>query len=118
MRDDRQRLLDILEAAKLLQSFQEGRSRSELGRERLLQSGFLHQLFVIGEAASRISPSLKERYPVIPWRAISGFRNYIAHEYFSLDLDIVWQTVIADVPELTIQVEEILRQEDSQNAGE
>jgi len=88
MRDDRQRLLDILEAAKLLQSFQAGHSRMDLGREPLLQSGLLHQLMVIGEAASRISAALQERYPAIPWRAMSGFRNYIAHEYFSLDLDI------------------------------
>ncbi len=118
MRDDRQRLLDILEAARLLASFQERRNRLDLRAEPLLQSGFLHQLFVIGEAASRISPSLKERYHEVPWRAISGFRNYIAHEYFSLDLDIVWQTVVADVPALRTQVEEILRQEDFRNAKE
>jgi uncharacterized protein with HEPN domain len=98
MRDDRQRLLDILEAAKLLVTFRAGKNRADLTQDLLLRSGFLHQLFVIGEAASRLSPSLKRRFPNIPWHAISGFRNYIAHEYFSLDLDIVWQTVIADVP--------------------
>lgn len=59
MRDDRQRLLDILEAGRLLGSFQAGHSRADLGREPLLQSGFLHQLFVIGEASSRVSASLK-----------------------------------------------------------
>jgi uncharacterized protein with HEPN domain len=98
MRDDRQRLRDVLEAAKLLVTFREGKNRGDLTHDLLLQSGFLHQLFVIGEAASRISPSLKKRFPNIPWQAISSFRNYIAREYFSLDLDIVWQTGIADVP--------------------
>jgi uncharacterized protein with HEPN domain len=68
-------------------------------------------LYVIGEAASRISPRLKKRFPEVPWQAISGFRNYIAHEYFSLDLDIVWQTVIADVPRLESQIREILHGE-------
>jgi uncharacterized protein with HEPN domain len=111
MRDDRQRLLDILEAAKLLGSFRVGKNRGDLTQDLLLQSGFLHQLFVIGEAASRLSPALKQRSPNISWQAISGFRNYIAHEYFSLDLDIVWQTVIADVPSLESQVKEILRAE-------
>jgi uncharacterized protein with HEPN domain len=111
MRDDRQRLLDILEAANLLLAFRQGKNRDDLTRDLLLQSGFLHQLYVIGEAASRISPALKKRVPEVPWRAISGFRNYIAHEYFSLDLDIVWQTVVADVPHLESQVREILRAE-------
>ena len=111
MRDDRQRLLDILEAAKLLETFRAGKNRRDLAQDLLLQSGFLHQLFVIGEAASRLSPALKQRFPNIPWQAISGFRNYIAHEYFSLDLDIVWQTVIADVPSLESEVREILREE-------
>jgi uncharacterized protein with HEPN domain len=111
MRDDHQRLLDILQAAKLLRAFSAGKTREHLVQDALLQSGFLHQLFVIGEAASRLSPELKQRYPEIPWHAISGFRNHIVHEYFSLDLDIVWQTVTAAVPALTSQVEEILRKE-------
>jgi uncharacterized protein with HEPN domain len=63
------------------------------------------------KAASRLSSALKKRFPNIPWHAISGLRNYIAHEYFSLDLDIVWQTVIADVLSLESQGREILRAE-------
>jgi uncharacterized protein with HEPN domain len=108
MRDDRQRRLDILEAAKLLVTFRAGKNRADLTQDLLLQSGFLHQLYVISEAASRVSPALKKRFPNVPWQAIPGFRNYIAHEYFPLDLDIVWQTVIADVPSLETQVREIL----------
>ena len=111
MRDDRQRLLDILAAAKLLRTFRSGRSREDLEGDPLLQSGFLYQLHVIGEAASRLSPSLREHYPAVPWKAISGFRNYIAHEYFALDLDIVWQTVIEDVPSLSSQIEQIFHNE-------
>ena len=108
MRDDRQRLADIVEASKLLGIFQAGRNRDDLKKDLLLRSALLHQLFVIGEAATRISQQLKDKYPGIAWRAICGFRNFIAHEYFSLDSDIIWQTVIADVPALEMQVLEIL----------
>jgi uncharacterized protein with HEPN domain len=87
MRDDQQRLTDILEAAKLLQIFQAGRTRDDLSKDLLLRSALLHQLFVIGEAATRLSQTLKDKYAAIPWRAICGFRNFIAHEYFSLDSD-------------------------------
>lgn len=111
MRDDRLRLSDILDAASLILTFQSGRNRADLAKDLLLQSGFLHQLFVIGESASRLSQDLKDKYPAIPWRAIYGFRNYIAHEYFSLDLDIVWHTVVVDVPILKSQVQEILKRE-------
>jgi uncharacterized protein with HEPN domain len=61
MRDDRQRLADILESARLLQAFQSGRNQDDLTKDLLLQSGLLHQLYVIGEAASRLSQSLKDR---------------------------------------------------------
>ena len=76
-----------------------------------MQSGLLHQLYVIGEAARRISAELKDRNPAIPWKSIYGFRNHIAHEYFSLDLDIVWQTVTSDVPMLESQVHELKARE-------
>jgi uncharacterized protein with HEPN domain len=111
MRDDRQRLADILEAAKLLQIFLAGRTRDDLNKDLLLRSALLHQLFVIGEAATRLSQTLKDKHPGIPWRAICGFRNFIAHEYFSLDFDIIWQTVTVDVPSLEVQITEIFRKE-------
>ena len=111
MRDDRQRLADILEAARLLQMFKVGRVREDLNRDLLLRSALLHQLFVIGEAANRLSQTLKDKYAGIPWRAICGFRNFIAHEYFSLDSDIIWHTISADVPSLELQVAEILTKE-------
>ena len=104
MRDDRQRLTDILEAARLLQLFQAGRSRDDLKKDFLLRSAILYQLFVIGEAATRLSQTLKDKYSAVPWRAICGFRNFIAHEYFSLDSDIIWQTVASDVPSLEARV--------------
>ena len=66
---------------------------------------------MIGEAARRISSELKARNPAIPWTSIYGFRNHIAHEYFSLDLDIVWQTVTSDVPLLESQVRELMARE-------
>lgn len=79
MRDDRQRLADILEPTKLPELFHAGRTRDDLKKDLLLRSALLHQLFVIGEAATRISQQLKDKYPAVPWRAICGFRNFIAH---------------------------------------
>jgi uncharacterized protein with HEPN domain len=109
MRDDRSRLNDILEAIDLIILFAQGRTREDLTTDRLLQSALLHQLYVIGEAARRISENIKDRHADVPWRVIYGFRNHIAHEYFSLDLDIVWQTETDDVPKLKARMSEIVR---------
>ena len=66
MRDDRLRLNDILSAADLILNFTEGKNRTDLGTDSMLQSAILHQLFVIGEAATRISASTKQKCPDIP----------------------------------------------------
>jgi uncharacterized protein with HEPN domain len=111
MRDDRLRLLDILGAADSLRDFTHGKTRENLSADPLLLSAVLHQLYVIGEAAAHVSADIKAGHPGVPWKVIYGFRNYIAHEYFSLDVDIVWQTVVQDVPELRSQINQILRAE-------
>lgn len=111
MRDDRLRLHDILEAIDLIRNFTQGKTRKDLDKDRLLQSGLLHQLYVIGEAANRISADLKDRHANVPWKVIYGFRNHIAHEYFSLDLNIVWQTVFADVPQMEVLIRKIVESE-------
>ncbi len=109
MRDDHLRLNDIIEAIQLIQMFCAGRTRADLLNDRLLQSAVLHQLFVIGESASRVTDTLKARHPSVPWKIIYGFRNHIAHEYFALDLNIVWQTISYDLPELKSQIAGISR---------
>lgn len=111
MRDDRQRLADIFEACRLIQLFTSGRGKTDLSTDQLLQSALLYQLQIIGEAANRLSESLKTKYAQIPWAAISAFRNRVAHEYFRLDLDLVWNTVESDVPKLLEQLAAIIKTE-------
>jgi len=80
MRDDRLRLNDILEPIELIQTFSGGKTLTNLVSDRLYQSAVLHQLYVIGESASRVSETIKSRHQNIPWKVIYGFRNHIAHE--------------------------------------
>src|SRR5260370_1000501 len=111
MRHDRQRLQDILDAARLIQEFASNRTKLELERDALFQSAVLHQLYLIGEATNRLSESLKKKFPQVPWSSIHGFRNRIAHEYFRLDMDLIWQTISVDIPELAQGVEGIVAAE-------
>jgi uncharacterized protein with HEPN domain len=109
MRDDRERLLDILEAIERIDRYA-ARGRAAFERDELIQNWITHQLQIIGEAAARISPDLRESYPGVPWRQIIGMRNVLTHGYFEIDLDIVWSVVERDLGKLQSQVEAILHE--------
>ncbi len=66
---------------------------------------------MIGEAINRLSPELCERYPDIPWRQIVAVRHRIVHAYFDLDLQIVWNAAVDEIPELRKRVTAILKTE-------
>jgi uncharacterized protein with HEPN domain len=53
---------------------------------------------VIGEASSHLPDEVLQRYKDIPWRLMKGIRNILAHEYFGVDLEIIWKTVKEDLP--------------------
>ena len=62
----------------------------------------------IGELANRLSDEAKENSKNIPWRAIIGMRNFHAHDYENVDLEIVWNTLLEDIPELKQSLEKLL----------
>jgi uncharacterized protein with HEPN domain len=68
----------------------------------------LQKLIVIGEAAARLSQEFRAQHPQIEWQDIIAFRNILVHAYFSIKLDIVWETVTQDVPALQQTVVEML----------
>lgn len=99
MRDDGERILDMLEAIERIQRHaQKGREAFE--QDELLQTWVVHHLQIIGEAASKISQELRDSNQQIPWSQIVAMRNVIAHEYFGIDLAAVWQVVERDLPTL------------------
>ena len=83
--------------------FVEGVDRETYLSNRLLQHATSKAVIVIGQAASglqRTCPEFVVAQPEIPWRAISGMRNRIAHGYYALDFEVVWDTIQTSIPEL------------------
>jgi uncharacterized protein with HEPN domain len=112
MRPDKLYLTDIVAAADAITSFiADLDTGDDFYRDLKTQSAVTQKLIVIGEAAARLSPDFRDRHPQIEWPDIIAFRNILVHAYFSVQLEIVWETVLRDVPELRRQVAQILADE-------
>ena len=107
-KDERAALVDMLEFAREVCSFVDGRSRRDLDADRTLLRALERTLELVGECARRISEGTRLAHPSIPWKAMVGMRNIIAHEYGRVDLDEIWKTVERDAPRLVLVLEEIV----------
>ena len=81
---------------------------STLLADPLRADAITFNLLIIGEAAGKLPIDLREAHPQIPWRQVVGLRNVIAHQYFRLDLEIIWDVVEEELPELRRAVEAML----------
>ncbi len=117
MRPERLYLLDIVEAADAIADHVRGRDREAFFADRTVRAAVLHELTVIGEAASRLPDDFRHRHSEIPWADIVAFRNLVVHEYFGLSWPIVWITATVDAPGLRSKIRAILTSEGPPAAG-
>jgi uncharacterized protein with HEPN domain len=111
MRPDRLYLLDIIEAADRVAVHPAEQDHDRFLANVTRQAAVPHELTVIGEAASRLSETIRRAHPATPWAKIIAFRNVVVHEYFGLSWEIVWNTATDLVPELRRQVAAVLKAE-------
>ncbi|MGH3897971.1 MAG: HepT-like ribonuclease domain-containing protein [Pseudonocardiaceae bacterium] len=80
--------------------FVAGRSRPDLDSDLMLALALTKLVEVIGEAAKQVSPETRARFPGVPWSDVARTRDRLVHHYFDIDLDVLWQTVTVDLPQL------------------
>ena len=102
-------LEDIETSCTKILKHTKGLERASFSSDEIRFDGVLFNLQVIGEAVKNLPDELRERHSDIAWREIAGMRDIISHAYFALDLDILWDAIRHDVPELLKRVREILR---------
>ena len=102
--DDGIALRQMLDHAKRVRRLLSGYDKSSFERDERSYYAVLHLLVIIGEAANRVRFESRDRYPAIPWRALIGMRNRIIHGYDVVDVDVIWDTVSNDIPELIDQL--------------
>ncbi|NEQ66006.1 MAG: DUF86 domain-containing protein [Symploca sp. SIO2D2] len=101
-------LLDMLQAAQLLETFVEDVDREAFDNDLMRQAAVIRELEIIGEAARRISDETHQELTQIPWQGIIGMRNRLIHEYDNVDLDLVWETIQNYVPQLIAELVSIV----------
>jgi len=110
MKRDNAYLQHILDAISNIEKFIEGITKEEFTKNLEKQYAVLRGLEIIGEAAKNLSRELKRKYPHIPWKEIAGMRDKLIHQYFGVNLDLVWETVKTKLPELKNQISIILKE--------
>jgi uncharacterized protein with HEPN domain len=98
----------VLDHAREATGLAQGRTRTNLDSDRLLELAPVRLLEVVGEAASRVPNEICARYPQVPWPEIVSMRNRLIHGYDAVDKEILWQVVIQDLPPLIAHLEAIL----------
>jgi uncharacterized protein with HEPN domain len=108
-RDEALYIEDMVQACEKVVRFTAGLEYDAFVKDERTYDAVLRNLEVIGEAAKRVPPSVRERMPNVPWRAICGFRDVLAHGYFALDDGIIWNAVQNEIPKLLEVVREHLK---------
>lgn len=92
-------LEDIVEAFEKIQRYCNNLTAEQFIHNSLIVDAVLRNLEVIGEAANNLSPEIRKQNPDIPWSQMIGLRNIVIHEYFGVDLGIIWHIVSKNIPE-------------------
>jgi len=101
---DESYLIDIWEAAKLVQSFIKSVDKRNFDGDLLRQSAVVRQLEVIGEATKRLSEEFRRTHMEIPWRKMAGMRDLLIHAYDHVDMDAVWNAATVAIPALVEKI--------------
>lgn len=103
-------LEDILDAAEKAQAFVEGTTYEAFVNDDKAVFAVIRALEVIGEATKRLSETLRDEYPQVPWSSMAGMRDKLIHDYGNVDRRLVWRTVQEELPEAQQQLRTIVEE--------
>lgn len=113
LRDSELRLQDILDAIAKIEAYISEANYEEFLENTMLIDSVNMNLMIIGEATKNLSTEFQNQYTDVDWRNIAGLRNIITHEYFRLNLKLIWDVIENELPKLKEQVKEILEDVDN-----
>ena len=108
-RNDRELLEDIIECISRITAYTEHVNYDDYQRDYKTQDAVIRNIEIIGEAVKSLSDGLKNRCPGIQWKNIAGTRDKLIHDYFGVNIDIVWSIAKEEIPLLALKLKDILK---------
>lgn len=98
---------DMLAAIRKIERYIESMDQGQFHQDEKTVDAVARNLEILGEVTRQLPEEFVARFPDVPWRQMAGLRNRIVHDYFGLDLEIIWQIIRHDLPPLRAQLEEL-----------
>jgi uncharacterized protein with HEPN domain len=108
-REDKLYLRDILDSIEKIEKYINNLSYKEFSKNLMVIDAVVRNLEIIGEATKNLSKEVKSLHSKIPWKEMAGMRNKVIHEYFGVNLKIIWKTIKERLPELKRNILKILK---------
>lgn len=101
-------LSHIIKAIDTIQEYLKGFSHDDFLKDEKTQDAVIRNLEIIGEASSKLEQEFIKQLPQIPWRDIKDFRNKLIHDYWELNLEVIWEAATKEIPELKKLLEPVV----------
>ncbi|MCL0068582.1 DUF86 domain-containing protein [Thermodesulfovibrionales bacterium] len=110
MRNHKLYLKDIFEAMEAIEGFVESMEFDDFKSDDKTSSAVIRKFEIIGEAAKNLSVTIKQKYPIVPWKEMAGMRDKLIHFYFGIKYELVWQTIKDVIPQVKPLIGKILNE--------
>ncbi len=118
MKDPKPFLRHILHSIEMIENYIAGKTFQDFADDSEMQDAVMRRLEIIGEATRNVPESVVKEHKNVEWKYAIGLRNVIAHQYFSVDLRVIWDTVKINIPQLKKGISEVLKDMEGKESTE
>ena len=101
----------MLQAIERICRYTKGKNFEDFIADDMMYYAVVKNIEILGEASNMLPEEFRQAHPKTPWKQVNGMRNYIVHEYFQVDNNVVWDVITNDLPILEQQIKEYLTEE-------